>query len=77
MESSGAIIDRVMREQQKQIMELQQQNKHLIEELTFYADESTYDVAHLDKHGYIIIDSDCGAKAQLALQQIKGKEDER
>lgn len=51
---------------------LQQQNKQLIEALEFYADDSTYDIAHLEKHGYIIIDSDGGAKAKLALQQIQG-----
>jgi hypothetical protein len=44
----------------------------LIEEkdkaLTFYADEATYDVEHLDKHGYIIIDKDNGDIARKALR---------
>lgn len=37
------------------------------EALEFYADESTYDIEHLSKHGYIIIDRDGGEIARKAL----------
>jgi hypothetical protein len=44
----------------------------LIEEkdkaLAFYADEATYDIDHLGKHGYIIIDKDSGNIARKALR---------
>lgn len=36
----------------------------------FYADPHTYDPAHLDKLGYIIIDQDCGASAKDALAAV-------
>lgn len=39
----------------------------LREALIFYADPATYDIGHLDKHGYIIIDRDGGQKAREAL----------
>lgn len=44
-------------------------NTAMREALEFYADEETYDIAHLDKHGYIIIDFDGGAKAQHVLSR--------
>ncbi|MGR6127179.1 hypothetical protein [Paenibacillus sp. SER-28] len=36
----------------------------------FYADPNTYDPAHLDKLGYIIIDEDGGASAKDALAAV-------
>ncbi|WP_261990977.1 hypothetical protein [Paenibacillus polymyxa] len=36
----------------------------------FYADPNTYDPAHLDKFGYIIIDEDGGASAKDALAAV-------
>lgn len=36
----------------------------------FYADPHTYDPAHLDKLGYIIIDEDGGASAKDALAAV-------
>lgn len=36
--------------------------------LEFYANAETYDVNHLDKHGYIIIDRDAGKIANEALK---------
>ncbi|KAF6564501.1 hypothetical protein G9G63_10180 [Paenibacillus sp. EKM202P] len=44
----------------------------------FYADPNTYDPAHLDKLGYIIIDEDGGASAKAALAAVLralGRED--
>lgn len=44
---------------------------HRIEQLEkaleFYADPATYDIDHLSKHGYIIIDKDGGKTARQAL----------
>lgn len=39
----------------------------LREALAFYADPATYEIDHLDKYGYIIIDRDAGERARLAL----------
>lgn len=39
--------------------------------LQFYADELTYDIGHLDKHGFIVIDQDGGCIAREALSEIK------
>jgi hypothetical protein len=36
--------------------------------LEFYADEATYDIEHLDRFGYIIIDKDHGERARKALE---------
>lgn len=35
--------------------------------LEFYASEETYDIEHLNRHGYIIIDKDGGERARQAL----------
>src|SRR5574341_373891 len=56
------------------IREQFEQQKHLIEALEFYSDEATYDISHLEKYGYIIIDKDGGERAHAALQQIQGIE---
>lgn len=42
--------------------------------LEFYADPATYDIDHLNKHGYIIIDKDGGEIAREALG-INSKEE--
>jgi hypothetical protein len=36
--------------------------------LEFYADPATYDIDHLSKHGYIIIDRDGGKRARAVLE---------
>ncbi|WP_020615767.1 hypothetical protein [Paenibacillus daejeonensis] len=40
--------------------------------LAWYGDESNYDPAHLDLHGYIPIDQDAGQRARSALSTIEG-----
>lgn len=51
----------------KTVTELEAEVKRLQESLGFYADPTTYDIDHLDKHGYTIIDQDGGKKARVAL----------
>jgi hypothetical protein len=36
--------------------------------LGFYADPATYDIEHLNRHGFIIIDKDGGEIARKALE---------
>jgi hypothetical protein len=50
---------------------LQEQLQYALNALQFYAANETYDVEHLNKHGYIIIDSDGGALAKVAIQRIR------
>lgn len=49
------------------IAELEAENQRYRQALEFYAAESTYDVDHLDKHGYIVIDEDGGKRAREAI----------
>lgn len=59
---------------QERNMQLEAENTAMKEALEFYAAESTYDIDHLDKHGYIIIDQDGGEKARNALSSLSPKE---
>ncbi|TYP68912.1 hypothetical protein [Paenibacillus methanolicus] len=43
-------------------------HERLLECLRFYGDPATYDTAHLDKHGFIIIDHDGGRLARDILR---------
>lgn len=74
-------IDRLLqREEQEQsqafwtreglIEKLQQERDNAIEGLQWYADPAQYDIDHLDKHGYIIIDNDGGEKARTILSEL-------
>lgn len=51
------------------IMNLRQQHTALRECLAFYADPATYDIEHLNRHGYIIIDKDGGERARAELDR--------
>lgn len=54
----------------------QGEDTRLREALAFYADPATYDIGHLDKHGYIIIDRDGGQRAREALISTGGSEND-
>lgn len=42
--------------------------------LEWYADPETYDIEHLNKHGYIIIDRDGGERARDTLKRLRGEQ---
>lgn len=76
-------MGRMYRQLKEERDELQQQNKQLIEALTFYADEEKHRMKHRGKMpGYRMdvstdVAEDNGYKARTVLQQIQGKDDER
>ena len=56
-----------------EIRQLTEERDKLVKALEWYADPATYDIDHLSKHGYIIIDRDGGERAQIVLSEIKGQ----
>lgn len=61
------IIDK----QHEEIKRLRAEHAAMKEALEFYAAESTYDIDHLSKHGFMIIDRDDGEKARTILSTLK------
>lgn len=57
-------------ERHRTIAHLRKSLEATVTPFKFYADPNTYDPAHLDKLGYIIIDEDGGASAKAALAAV-------
>jgi hypothetical protein len=68
-----ALVDSLqqqMAERDRTIDHLRKSLEATVIPFKFYADPNTYDPAHLDKLGYIIIDEDGGASAKDALTAV-------
>ncbi|MGM0882547.1 MAG: hypothetical protein ACQEXQ_16090 [Bacillota bacterium] len=63
--------DRTVSEMHIENEQLRTEHTAMKEALEFYAAESTYDIDHLSKHGFMIIDRDDGEKARNALSTLK------
>lgn len=62
--------DRIVCELHEENEQLRVEHTAMRKALEWYAAESTYDIDHLNKHGYIIIDQDGGDKARVTLTAL-------